>query len=66
MSFVYNQKEVFHGCSTKSVDFTLSSKLAIFYLNNSNPNRQDLEQFCKEADFDFNSVINFLYFKLIF
>lgn len=56
MSFVYNQNDIFHGCSTKSVDFMLANKLATFYLNNTNPNRQDIEQFCKEADFDFNSV----------
>lgn len=62
MSFVYNQKEVFRGCSSKTVDFVLADKLANFYLNNSNPNKQDVEQFCKEINFDFNSVNNFFFF----
>ena len=67
MSFIYNQKVVFRGCSTKIVDFTLGNKLATFYLSNNNPNRQDIEQFCKEADFDFDSVkeFSFILIKLI-
>jgi hypothetical protein len=66
MSFVYNQKEVFRGCSTKTVDFVLADKLANFYLNNSNPNKQEIENFCKEAKFDLNSVNFFFIFTYKF
>jgi len=57
MSYVYNQKEVFKGCASTIVNFSLSDKLANFYLNNNNPNKQDIEQFCKDESFDYNSVI---------
>ena len=65
MSFVYNQIEVFRGCSSKTTDFSNAEKLANFYVNNSNPNKQDLEQFCKEADFEYNLVFYFFSFFIL-
>ncbi len=61
MSYVYNLSEVLRASATRTVDFAKAEIFSNFYLQNSNPSKLEIEQFCIGTNSDYNMVIEIIY-----